>query len=129
MTLRRGYGVIQVGRKPAVAHRVAWVLTNGFIPDGLCVLHRCDNRPCVRPTHLFLGTRLDNIQDMVRKGRSLHRYGEANPKVKLTGAQVLEIRAAHAADPKKTIKPLAAKYGVSISAISFIVHRRSWKHI
>lgn len=68
-----GYGQLQrraICKIPLKAHRVAWELTNGSIPDGVYVLHRCDNRRCCNPSHLFLGTGLDNINDMVSKGRS-----------------------------------------------------------
>lgn len=65
-----GYGSIRVGRKAELAHRVAWWLTNGPIPPGLHVLHRCDRPECVNPDHLFLGTQLDNVVDMYRKGRA-----------------------------------------------------------
>lgn len=64
-----GYGQIKVAGKPWKAHRLAWTLTNGEVPDGLFVLHRCDNPKCVRLDHLFLGTNADNSADMVAKGR------------------------------------------------------------
>lgn len=72
---RRGYGKVAMfgSSKVTSAHRVAWELTNGPIPDGLWVLHKCDNRSCCRPDHLFLGTPLDNVQDMLRKGRGSHQ--------------------------------------------------------
>lgn len=64
-----GYGHFRVSGKTKVAHRVSWEIFRGPIPDGLCVCHKCDVSICVNPDHLFLGTRLDNIEDMVAKGR------------------------------------------------------------
>lgn len=64
-----GYGRFSFNGEPQKAHRVAWILTHGEIPQGLNVLHRCDNPPCVRTTHLFIGTIMDNCHDMMRKGR------------------------------------------------------------
>lgn len=65
-----GYGSLTVERKSRYAHRLAWELDHGPIPAGLCVLHRCDNRRCVRPDHLFLGTFADNTRDMMAKGEA-----------------------------------------------------------
>ena len=65
-----GYGVFGVGKQTDKAHRIAWRLSEGEIPHKLFVLHRCDNRPCVNPAHLFLGTNHDNVLDMIAKGRN-----------------------------------------------------------
>lgn len=73
-----GYGKIAVGRRLMLAHRVSWELANGPIPDGLLVCHTCDNPPCVRPDHLFLGTQTDNMRDAVRKNRGI---GGPRPRV------------------------------------------------
>jgi len=67
---RQGYGRKKVGSRTVLAHRHAWELANGLVPEGLCVLHRCDNPPCINPDHLFLGTRADNNADRDAKGRS-----------------------------------------------------------
>lgn len=71
--IRSGYGVVWADKRLTYAHRFAWQQTFGAIPDGLRVLHHCDNPPCVRPDHLFLGTAADNSRDMVRKGRMIQQ--------------------------------------------------------
>ena len=65
---------MSVGRTHVGVHRISWIIHKGPIPNALCVLHRCDNPPCVNPDHLFLGTQLDNIQDCIEKGRSRRNY-------------------------------------------------------
>ena len=71
-----GYGQISVHGRRSLTHRVAWEVVNGPIPEGLCVLHSCDNPPCIRIEHLFLGTKLDNVKDMVNKKRQA--FGDRN---------------------------------------------------
>lgn len=118
-----GYGQFTVDNKPARAHRVSYELYVGVIPEGLDVLHRCDNRKCVNPDHLFLGTNDDNIQDKVRKGRQLK--GSKVIHSKLIESQVIEIKALHKAG--NTARAIAKQYGVSERAIGKIVNGQSWK--
>ena len=111
------------------AHRVSWELANGVIPSGLEVLHHCDNPPCVRPDHLFLGNQSDNLLDCVRKGR-LGYCGQ-----KLTLSQVKEIREAYSVKkglPQQsriiTLGQLAGKYKVAKRTIQHIVRNETWKN-
>jgi hypothetical protein len=67
---KTGYGSLKVNKKVIDSHRVSWMIYFGSIPDGMCVCHKCDNRKCIRPDHLFLGTKGDNNRDMFRKGRN-----------------------------------------------------------
>lgn len=85
-----GYGLTCVDSKTQGAHRVSWEATNGEIPKGLWVLHKCDNPKCINPKHLFLGTAKDNTKDSMQKGRRKFR-GEDNPSTKLTNTQREEI--------------------------------------
>jgi hypothetical protein len=122
-----GYGRLAVNRKVTYAHRHAWTLANGAIPDGLCVLHKCDNPPCCNPSHLFLGTKRDNAQDMIRKGRDRRCRGIANHKAKLSEYSVRDIRDEYARGASQA--SLARIYGVNYRNIHAIVHRITWTHI
>ena len=116
-----GYGVITMRNKSYHAHRVAWEVSRGPIPEGRVICHRCDNRACVNPDHMFLGTHLDNSTDMVAKGRS--KRGERASWSKLTEAQARQIL--H--DKVTPHATYARELGVSETAISHIRKRRNWK--
>jgi hypothetical protein len=122
-----GYGYVRWRGPQQLAHRVAWELEVGPIPEGLRVLHKCDNPPCVRPDHLFLGTQADNVADMVAKGRGRAPRGAANANAKLSIEQVVEIRRRYADGEFQTA--LAREFGVSAGAVAGIVHRRRWAHV
>lgn len=131
---KTGYGTINVNGMTATAHRVAWILVNGTIPPGLHVLHRCDNPPCVRPDHLFLGTHDDNMRDCSSKGRcgsTIHPErrprGERHPGTRLTAELVRQIRALRVEGA--TCAALARRFGVSRGTIHNVVARRTWRHV
>jgi hypothetical protein len=123
---RKGYGHVWVNGKTVRAHRASWMLVNGEIPDGLFVLHKCDNPSCVNPDHLYLGTHTDNMKDKVERDRCAHldRRGELGGRSVLTNEIVLSIRA-----DSRINKDVAEHYGVDRSTISDIRRRKSWKHI
>lgn len=113
---KTGYGKITFHGEQIYAHRAMWEALNGLIPDGLSVLHKCDNPPCVNPNHLFLGTLKDNSYDRDTKGRS----GTA----KLKPSDVKEIRESNL-QPKE----LASKYNIKTRTVYEILSKKSWKSI
>lgn len=117
-----GYGRITIGRYSYLAHRAAWVAEGRGDPGSLHVLHHCDNRACVNPDHLFLGTNLDNVRDRQRKKRGLNLDGEKNGRAKLTQADVAHIRRR-----ELKAKDYAAMYGVGRSTISMIWIGKNWR--
>jgi len=123
-----GYGTKNWNGRKDQAHRVSWMINYGAIPDGLWVLHKCDNPTCVNPEHLFLGTRQDNIDDMVAKGRRADTHGENHPQHKIDSRQVQEIRKRYALGGV-TQKALGREYGVNDRQISQIINYRVWKNI
>lgn len=122
----RGYGRISCAYSTLRAHRVVWELTYGPIPEGMCVLHRCDSKACCNPKHLFLGTRLDNARDMVRKGRQA--IGERNGASKLTVREVLRLRR-HYTGGGVTQRELAVSFGIAQPVVGCIIRRETWKHV
>jgi hypothetical protein len=121
-----GYGRFSLDNRPCFAHRVSYEHFVGPLAMGMCACHKCDNRKCVNPDHLFQGTKGDNIRDMISKGRRVlgPSYGERNGCSKLTDAQVEEIRTRYI--PRKvTCSMLAREYGVSKSLIGRIVLRKA----
>lgn len=118
-----GYGTFRVGRKSILAHRYSYQITKGTIAAGLLVCHSCDNRKCVNPNHLFLGTHTDNGQDMSNKGRNkVGNWLGGLRRAKLTPQEVLAIRSDHDASSVE----LAAKYGVNKVTIQQIRRRETW---
>lgn len=140
---KKGYGVFCATKRIRItAHRASWVFHRGEIPNGLHVLHKCDNPACVNPTHLFIGTNADNVADKLAKGRQPSNAKEKNPmwrnykaaargaKVggsKLNDEQVREIRKENKSGISQI--SLAKKYGVTQANIWGIVHDRTWTHI
>jgi hypothetical protein len=122
----RGYGSIGAnGGKPLMrAHRVAYDICVGRIPSGLVVCHVCDNRACVNPRHLFIGTQQENVIDMIRKGRRRSYAGEGAPSAKLTNEQVMAIRV----DQRRT-QDIINAYRISRSTVYSIRNRHSWAHL
>jgi hypothetical protein len=125
----KGYGATnnpQNKHKAAFVHRLAYELWVGEIPKGLWVLHRCDNPSCCNPAHLFAGSNLDNIADMVAKKRNTR--GTKHPKAKLTEQQVREIRRRYVRRVVG-VTQLSREFGLSTSTTMAIVKRRIWKDL
>ena len=123
---RKGYGQVSVNSESVPAHRVAWELTYGPIPDGLWVLHKCDNPPCTNPSHLFLGTNADNVADKVAKNRQ--PVGTKTHNAKLTEQQVIEARQRFA-EGGITITALAEECGVNRITMKNVLQCNTWRHI
>ena len=118
-----GYGNGMYNGRAMKAHRLSWTMFHGSVPSGLSVLHHCDNRRCVNPTHLWLGTQKDNQQDAVRKNRSAR--GERNGMSILSADDVRSIRSAYTGK-RGELTRFARRYGVSAQAIAFAVKGRNW---
>lgn len=121
-----GYGVIgDENRRSVYVHRVIAAHHLGPIPPNIQVMHSCDVRPCVEPTHLSFGTKRENEDDKVRKGRASR--GEARWSAKLTEDDVRSIRRDVAAGARRADQ--ADRYGVSLATVDLIVTRKRWKHV
>jgi predicted XRE-type DNA-binding protein len=122
---KHGRGFFGVGGHTYLAPRIAWVLAHGVDPRPLSVLHRCDRPNCVNPSHLFLGTQQDNVDDMSAKGRRVVRRGESAPNAKLTADLVVEIRSLTEAGVRQS--ELARRFGVHRTTIRDAVNGRNWR--
>lgn len=120
-----GYGALSVNGRVELAQRFAWEITHGPISAGFVVRHKCDNPPCVRPDHLELGTRRDNQQDMVQRGRSAR--GEKNHLARMTADLVVEVR--HLAAAGVSIAEIERRTGISYNALHCAITRKTWKHV
>lgn len=120
---RRGYGSFAFATDAALrnrgAHIFSYEMHHGLVPKGFCVLHRCDNPPCVNPDHLFIGTQADNARDMASKGRA------TSP---LTEVDVKAIRTRYA-EGGISFRQLGLKYNVHKVTIRYIVRRLRWAHV
>lgn len=139
-----GYGMLSIralSKMPLYAHRLAWELTHGPIPEGLHVLHQCDNPPCCNPDHFFLGTQRDNNFDRDRKGRvasgdrngsrtrpDRRAVGERCGSSKMTESKVRKLRRAWARGDA-TQRELAKRFDISQQQVSTIVSRQHWRHV
>ncbi len=126
-----GYGKLKVEprQQPRAAHRVSWEIYVGEIPDGACVLHKCDTPACVNPRHLFVGSLRDNSRDMMAKGRQRFglKAGHLPHTAKLSAQQVVEIRKKRATGT--IYRHLANEYGVTIAAIRFACIGKTWASV
>jgi hypothetical protein len=119
------YGMFSINKKWKIAHRVAYELTIGPIPEGAFICHHCDNRSCVNTAHLFVGDHQANMDDMAAKNRRSSQIGESNGNAKLTAEQVQEIRGLYV--PRKFgYKKIAEMYGVHLSTIHSVVTGKNW---
>lgn len=119
---RFGHGWL--GSRFGLAHRFAWKLLRGPLADDVCLLHHCDNPPCVNPDHLYIGDRKDNMRDKVARGRV--QKGQDSALARLKDEDVREIRRLKA---EKTAGEVGAMFGITASHIFHIWARRAWKHL
>src|SRR3990167_7108208 len=121
----KGYGLFGMNKTMRSAHRVSYEFLIGEIPEKMCVLHRCDNPPCVNPRHLFLGTVAENNADMIKKGRARKVRGEKHPASKMTDLKVRQARAMYLTG-RFTMRSLSEKFGISHTPMILIINRITW---
>ena len=129
-----GYGLLKEhphkNSKILKAHRISYTLHKGVIPEGMFVCHSCDNPSCVNPAHLWLGTPQDNMDDKMRKGRSITpgprspKRGDTSATAKLTTEQAIAVKQ----DPRKQ-REIAVDYGISQALVSLIKLGKQWSHL
>ena len=124
-TNQDGYGRIMASGGPVTTHRLSWEIANGPIPDGMCVCHKCDNPPCVRPSHLFLGTQIKNIKDRDKKDRVAH--GVNSYRHKLSPEKVLRMRAMR--NSGMGYLEIGEAFGVNDSAAWKAVNGSNWRRV
>jgi hypothetical protein len=133
--LPTGYGRLRVHYRYVYAHRLSYALTFGPIPDGMFICHRCDNPPCVRPDHLFLGTPSENSVDRERKERggaskivaARRARGERHGIAKLDADKVRTVRALRAQGISQAA--IASRLGVGSTAIQNVLNGSTWSHV
>ena len=128
-TNKFGYGKISLSQSTwQFAHRMSWEFANGPVPEGMYVLHTCDNPGCVNPSHLYLGSHKDNAQDRERRQRGNHAKGSSHGRSKLSAEQVIEIRKLYNSG-QYSCRKLGKMFGVDGKSIADIVNGRNWTHL